>query len=272
LQIIYRQKCKGDMGVGRTINMIRNLENWYEYLIYKYFGKKEPHFKFHLRNHHAITVPEQVQHEFKESVFEQIYFRKLPSAIYHIESPTVIDIGANVGFFTLFTDFKLKNPVIYSFEPIQRNFALLRNNLAELDESRIHLINKAVSNSDQEIVLRFNVDQDITTSASIFNIVEDTEGEKVKSTTLQDLAGEYKLSRIDLLKMDCEGAEYGIFYDTPKSFFERVYCISLETHQGNNDNENTASLARYITGLGFTVKTISNFIWAYKTDFPGKIL
>jgi len=149
------------MGLNRTINMIRNLENWYDYLFYKYSREKEPFFEFRLRNHYAVNVPSQVQHEFKESVFEQIYYQKLPSEIYHIESPVVIDIGANVGFFTLFTDFKLHHPRVYCFEPIQRNFALLQRNLAGLDKSRIHLINKAVSNSDQEIVLKFNTGQSI---------------------------------------------------------------------------------------------------------------
>jgi FkbM family methyltransferase len=249
--------------------MIRNLKNWHEYLHYKYSRKKGPFFEFRLRNHYALSVPAQVQHEFKESVFEQIYYRKLPSAIYHIESPTVVDIGANVGYFTLFTDFRLNKPAIYSFEPIQRNFALLQKNLAGLEPSRIHLINKAVSNSDREIVLRFNTGQDITTSASIFNNADGVDGEKVRSTTLPHLTEEYNLSHIDLLKMDCEGAEYGIFYDTPKSFFEKVYCISLETHQGTKENENTAALAEYIRSLGFRVKTWPCFIWAFKTAYPG---
>jgi FkbM family methyltransferase len=257
------------MGLGRTINMIRNLENWKDYLFYKFSREKEPFFEFRLRNHHAVNVPSQVQHEFKESVFEQIYFRKLPSAIYQIESPIVIDIGANVGFFTLFADFKLQNPVVYSFEPIQRNFALLQRNLAGLDKSRIHLINKAVSNSDQEIVLQFNTVQSITTSASIFHDSGNIEGEKVESITLTGLAEEYKLSRIDLLKLDCEGAEYGIFYDTPKSVFKRVYCLSLETHLGSEKNENTAALAEYIRSLGFTVIIRPFFIWAYKSEYPG---
>ncbi|MBS1233787.1 MAG: SAM-dependent methyltransferase [Bacteroidetes bacterium] len=257
------------MGLNRTINMIRNLENWYDYLFYKYSREKEPFFEFRLRNHYAVNVPSQVQHEFKESVFEQIYYQKLPSEIYHIESPVVIDIGANVGFFTLFTDFKLHHPRVYCFEPIQRNFALLQRNLAGLDKSRIHLINKAVSNSDQEIILQFNTGQSITTSASIFHKTDDVEGEKVGSITLTGLAGEYKLSRIDLLKLDCEGAEYGIFYDTPKSFFKRVYCMSLETHVGAQKNENTAALAEYIVSLGFKVKTRPCFIWAYKTTYPG---
>jgi FkbM family methyltransferase len=257
------------MGVYRTFNMIRNLENWSEYLCYKYRRKRNPDFEFRLRNHITVSVPEQVQHEFKESVFEQIYFRKLPSAVYHIESPIVIDIGANVGFFTLFAHFRLKNPIIYSFEPIQRNFIQLKQNLAGLEESRIYLINKAVSNSNQEIVLQFNTEQDITTSASIFNKTSSGEGEKVSSTTLASFAGENGLSRIDLLKLDCEGAEYGIFYDTPKSFFDKVYCISLETHSGIQKNENTASLAGYLRSLGFTVKTRPCFIWAYKITYPG---
>jgi hypothetical protein len=56
------------MGLSRTINMFRNLENWYDYLFYKYSREKEPFFEFRLRNHYAVNVPSQVQHEFKESV------------------------------------------------------------------------------------------------------------------------------------------------------------------------------------------------------------
>jgi FkbM family methyltransferase len=252
------------MGFCRTINMIKNLENWNSYLFYKFSRNKGDFFEFRFRNHFAVKVPARIQHEFKESVFEQIYFRKLPSALFHVENPIVIDIGANVGFFTLISDFKLRNPSIYSFEPIQRNFIMLRDNLEALDKSRIHIVNKAVSNHDKEIILTFDDKQDITTSASIFNKEETHGGEKVISTTLPLIIDEFRLSKIDLLKLDCEGAEYGIFYDSPKQLFDRVNCISLETHAGKEKNENTVALAAYLKDLGFDVKAEPFFIWAYR--------
>lgn len=77
--------------------MIRNLSNGHEYLVYKFSRQKEPFCEFRLRNHNSVKEPEQIQHEFEESIFEQIYFRKLPSCIFSMESPTVLDTGANVG-------------------------------------------------------------------------------------------------------------------------------------------------------------------------------
>ena len=39
------------------------------------------------------------------------------------------------------------------------------------------------------------------------------------------------LERVDLLKMDCEGAEYEILYGTPDRYLERIREIRMEYHQ-----------------------------------------
>lgn len=253
------------MGIRRTINMIRNLENWNHHLYYKFSAQKSPFFEFRLRKHSATRVPRMVQHEFKESVFDEVYVKNLPKSILQVNSPVIIDIGANVGYFTLYADFKFKNPQIFSFEPVRRNFVLLQDNLKDLDTSRIHIINKGVSDTEGEIVLKFNNDHDITTSASIFDNQHGSDEERVASVTLPGLMKEYNLTKIDLLKLDCEGAEYGIFYNTPGQVFDAVNCIALETHQGPAGNENTVALAGYLEGLGFRVKHRPFFIWAYKS-------
>lgn len=252
------------MGLTRTLNMFKNIENWDEYLIYKFGGKKAPTFTFKMRNKVSVSVPRQVIPEFKESVFEDVYFKHLPKELLHLKNPTLLDIGANVGFFTLYALFKLNNPQIISFEPIKRNFAVLQKNIAGLKSGNVTLVNKAVNNTAGELVLRFKA-QEITTSASLFDNQAGGEEEVVTTTTLEDIFAGYKLSKIDLLKMDCEGAEYNIIYNTPAGFFNKVNCISMETHLGKGEKENNNSLARYIEGLGFKVITKGeDFIWAYK--------
>lgn len=252
------------MGLARTLNMFRNIENWDEYLMYKFGGKKDPDFTFRMRNRVSVTVPRQVIPEFKESVFEDMYFKNLPTAIINLENPTVLDIGANVGFFTLYSLFKLNNPRIISFEPIKRNFAFLEKNLKTAKNEHVTAVNKAVNNTKGELVLRFQP-QEITTSASLFDNLSGGEEEVVLATTLEDIVSDYNLSKIDVLKMDCEGAEYNIIYNTPTQFFDKVNCIAMETHLGKGEKENNSALARYIENLGFTVKTKGeDFIWAYK--------
>jgi len=245
--------------------MFRNVKNWEEYLWYKMTGKRSDTFTFHLRNDFSITVPRRILPEFKESVFEEAYFKYLPASILSTDHPTVLDIGANVGFFATLALLKLKNPRVISFEPIKRNFAELQRNTAGIESGAFTPVNKAVSNVRGEIVLKFDSNQAITTSASIFDNSLGSDEERVASTTLEDIFREYTLTQVDILKLDCEGAEYGILYDTPTALFEKIRCITMETHAGTKSTENNDALAGYLKTLGYTVVTKSgSFIWAYK--------
>src|SRR5687767_17767 len=117
------------MGLHRTFNMVKNIENWGSYLRYKFGGKKNSSFIFRMRNDFLVSVPRQILPEFKESVFDEIYFKRLPKKNLNISNPIVLDIGANVGYFTIFCLQRLHNPRIISFEPMKRNFRVLQNNL-----------------------------------------------------------------------------------------------------------------------------------------------
>jgi len=253
------------MRITRLVNMLRNVRNWDEYLWYKFSGKRADAFKFQLRNNFSITVPRRILPEFKESVFEEAYFNHLPSGILTTENPTILDIGANVGFFATLALLRLKSPQVFSFEPIKRNFAELQQNTSGMGGGRLTLVNKAVSNSAGEIVLKFDSNHSITTSASIFDNSLGSDEERVASTTLEDIFREYRLTQVDILKLDCEGAEYGILYDTPPALFEKIHSITMETHQGIAPNENNDALAAYLKTLGYSVVTKSgSFIWAYR--------
>lgn len=253
------------MSLRRTLKMFQNIKNWDAYLKYKLTGKKNETFTFRLRNDFSVIVHRQIMPEFKESLFEEVYFKHLPKTIFKTKNPTILDIGANVGFFSILSLLKFDNPHIISFEPIVRNFAELQKNITNIDKNNLTIVNKAVSNIKGEIILKFDKNQSITTSASIFDNQYGSDEEKVFSTTLENIFNDYKLTKVDILKLDCEGAEYGIFYNTPPSVFKNVYCITLETHQGKENNENNAALSDYLGKLGFKLKVSPNeFIWAYK--------
>lgn len=252
------------MGLRRYINMFKNLENWDEYLAYKYGGKKKPHFVFRLRNGYSITISRKIMHEFKESLFEEVYFKYLPKNIYNKPNPVLLDIGANVGYFTILALYKLNNPSIICFEPVSRNFSHLENNLQKIKNENVTLVNKAVSDTKGELVLKFDDSDDITTSASLFENPSGNHEEIVSTTTLQDIFTDYKLLQVDVLKLDCEGAEYNIIYRTPRHIFENIHSISLETHVGFAENENKNALTEYMKGLGYKVILKRDLIWAYR--------
>lgn len=253
------------MGIKRELNMIRNVKNWFGYLVYKFGGKKAESFTFILSNNFKVTVPRKIIPEFKECFFEEVYFKNLPSKILKTKNPKIIDIGANVGFFSLACIHKFQNPKVVAFEPVKRNFTELQKNITGVEISKLIAVNKAVSDLEGELVLKFDTNQSITTSASIFDNVSGNDEELVTSTTLESVINEYGFDEIDILKLDCEGSEYGIFYKTQPELFDRVKCVAMETHQGKADNENHYALAEYIKSLGFSVITKpDSLIWGYK--------
>src|SRR5688500_7500756 len=174
------------MGFRRISNMVSNLKNWDAYLFYKLGGKKKDEFTFQLRNNYTVTVPRAIQPEFKESLFEEVYFKHLPEEIFRRENPVVIDIGANVGFFTIAALYKLKNPRVLSFEPMKRNFIQLKKNLAKAGDN-VTLVNSAVNDVAGELVLKFNSNLGITTSASLFDNEYGTDEETVQTTSLDNI-------------------------------------------------------------------------------------
>lgn len=252
------------MKAYRVLNMISNIDNWMAYLWYKSSGKKGAGFTFRLRNKFNISVPNQIIPEFKESFFEEVYFKHLPKNIFEVQKPVVIDIGANVGFFSLLAWYKLPAAKVIAFEPIARNFKVLKKNTERIATERLLANHAAVSDVVGEIVLRFN-DQAITTSASLLASSTGGTEESVRSTTLTAILEENQLQKVDLLKMDCEGAEYSIIYNSPAELFENINCIAMETHVGSAPNENTQSMVAYLELLGYTVKREGkDLIWAFK--------
>lgn len=244
--------------------MISNLDNWQSYLLYKYSGKKAAAFTFKLKHNRTVTVPKRLLREFKESFFAETYTSGLPAELIGIEKPTVIDIGANVGFFSLYALTKFKNPRLISFEPIEKNYRQLIKNVPPQENKNVQLLNKAVSDSEGEIHMMLDSSADFTTSATIFNHTTEKDRVSVKSTTLPKIFEEYKLQKVDLLKLDCEGAEYCILYNTPDALFEKINCISLETHPGLEQHESNAALAAYLQKKGYRVSTGKDLLWAHK--------
>ena len=118
--------------------------------------------------------------------------------------------------------------------------------------------------------MNYNSKDTFTTSATIFEKAGENDHLEVPTVTLASVMDENKITTIDFLKLDCEGAEYPILYGTPVEVLEKIAAMAIETHHGKNKDENMDSLAEYLQKNGFTVKTDkeegSGFIWAWRAN------
>lgn len=88
---------------------------------------------------------EEVALMYNEIMVNQEYFQKGLSVL---GARCVIDIGANVGIFTMAVKLKAQEATVYAFEPIPDTFQVLERNVRLLGCSDIHLYNVAIGSQD----------------------------------------------------------------------------------------------------------------------------
>ncbi len=121
----------------------------------------------------------------------------------------VIDVGAECGDTPLY--FASKGARVYAFEPIKEHFEAMEKNLSlnkELSELIIP-VNAAVGKDELLTFYRDN-SVDIGTSASfVYNKHgPDARKSQVQGVSLNTILKNYKIDKVDLLKMDCKGCEF----------------------------------------------------------------
>jgi len=75
---------------------------------------------------------------------------------------------------------------------------------------------------------------------------------RVRCTTLDSILDANDLRRVDLLKMDIEGAEYEVLYRA-RACFDRILEIRMEYHDIDRTEQNVDSLKRFLTAHGYRI-------------------
>lgn len=256
--------------VKRYSNLVKNFSNWASYLLFKSF-KSKGSFEFKLRDGFSIDVPKKMLPPFKEIFFDEVYLKELPGEIRNKRDIVAIDIGANVGYFSLFIFSKYPDASVYAFEPMPFNYEKLKEYQQTYPAFDFKVFNQAVTNHKEGITLNSSNLDNFSTMASIFE--SNNRGEKINvpTTTLSDIIKkEDQIRKIDYLKMDCEGSEYSILYSSPDHIIDKIKFISLETHEGEKEDENHESLAIFLKSKGFNIKESKEsgsrlgYIWGWK--------
>jgi FkbM family methyltransferase len=147
------------------------------------------------------------------------YEKEDSQMIFNIVGPDshIIDIGANVGWYTIHVAAMLKRGSIRCFEPVPETHRKLKANIEINQLSNIIVNNIALSEKRQKLTFYFDPKQSGSSSAR--NITESATIEKLEldSITFDDYVTENKLSQIDFVKCDVEGAELFVFQGAMKS-------------------------------------------------------
>lgn len=156
--------------------------------------------------------------EYKELTFLQKYLCK---------NITFIDIGANIGTYSLFVAKICNNNLnLFAFEPNKNTYKKLLFNLTLNNINSCNIFNYAISNKIQETHLWLDGNNDGANSLLPNN---KNKKQKIQTTTLLNICQKKHIKKIDLLKIDVEGFEdkalLPFFTNAPKNLLPKIIVI-----------------------------------------------
>lgn len=197
---------------------------------------------------------------FHKKFYERAGFELKPS-------DTVVDIGANMGLFAMWASTQVGQGQVLSIEPTSNCFATIIENISRNELKNIIPLQIALGAEECMLeLLEYPGFNAVTHAAHLkpaawgqFFIKllyrkysEPPNRLEVPCQTLEKVINEQELQIIDLLKIDCEGAEYDILLSTPDEVLKRVQRIVMEFHELDRSHSHHELVDR-LQSVGFEV-------------------
>lgn len=145
---------------------------------------------------------------------------------------TVVDVGANVGFYSIFVSSRNPHGKIYAFEPHPQAIKRLKENLQINNVKNVEIFEKAIWSKDGKI----NFEDNKYTVLARVNEEQRTDL-TVLCLTLDRYIEQHKVSKIDILKIDAEFAEDEIIKGAESRALAITKRIVLEYHSEEKKNK-----------------------------------
>ena len=156
----------------------------------------------------------------------------------------VMDIGGNVGMFSLVARHRFPDATIHCYEPNPRLQSFLR---AHVEPIGVKVFGEAVGDRAGTVAMSGG-------SGSLYGTVVADEGGSVPMISF-DTAVERIGGNIGLLKLDCEGAEWGILENSQA--FDSVAVLTMEYHLWARPGSTTGDIEALVKRRGMRVDLIS---------------
>lgn len=166
----------------------------------------------------------------------------------------ICDIGAHVGIFSLYASAYAK--IVYAIEPSLGHFTNLAHMVKFNRLTNVKPHKLAIANQDKKLKFFHNKNK---TMYSLSQSVEDksTPPELVDCVRLDTLFKMLKIKKVDLMKLDIEGAEAEVFGgDGFANVADKIDTIVYETHAWMNRHPNQIKFS--LEQRGFVVERIPN--------------
>lgn len=158
-------------------------------------------------------------------------------------SDNCLDIGSNIGFFTILFASLSKKGLVYSFEADKENFDKLSKNIYLNKINNVKHFNKAVSNNSSYKYLVST--KDINSGGNYLSLTPNKKSKKVLTIDLNNSL----LNNIffKIVKIDVEGHEMKVLEGMSNILKKNVKFLIIET------SDNFIEISDYLSKFGFVI-------------------
>lgn len=173
---------------------------------------------------------------------------------------TVVDIGAGIGDFCIYSAYGNPNTVIYAFEPFSESYHLLIKNLVQNAVENVIAFQEAVWSQGGRLVLDLSEGEPLKIASRKTPLTdENKEAVTVEALALQTVMERLGINIVDLLKLDCEGAEYEILMEASSITLSKIKRIIMEYHDVD-DVHHHGQLIPFLESEGYQVAWHKNVV------------
>jgi len=210
-------------------------------------------------------------------IFERGYYEEpTVNVIAALLRPGMVffDVGAHVGQYTLVASGLVgEQGQVHSFEPDPDTFGWLAENVAQNGLRNVFINPLAVSDDTSARELFLATAQDVGSNSLSQPLNYSGKKFTVRCTTLNEYIKAKRIGRIDVMKMDIEGAEYAALTgasDVLQSNEKPTLVIEFEERRQRAFGSSCLKLAELLKNHGYAVFTLGRFDKEYvpKPDDP----
>jgi len=240
-----------------TFGIVRTIENWWVALL-DHAGLSSGPYSCKLKNGLGFQVRAGTD---DSRVLFEIYVENCHGAAAVKPGATVVDIGANIGCFSILAAQKASR--VIACEPHPDNLEILRKNAAFNRTTNVEIIPCAISSRSGKALLFLPNDHTLVGRYSLQG-EGGTHSIEVTCRTLEDLFHQAHLTSIDLLKIDCEGSEYEILFGITRKTLAQIEQIIMECH--DHPRWSQSELGKFLQGEGFEVVNNAQLFYARRAE------
>lgn len=170
----------------------------------------------------------------------------------------VIDCGAHIGNCAiLFSRLVKEEGLVIALEPFKSSFEILQKRLKRLKIKNVVAYNKGLWETDSELTLRIFSNSISNKIVDEMNVeTSDEENIRIDCITLDTLINELGLKRVDLVKMDIEGAEIEALKGAPVTMNTLSPRFLIASYHMRDNEKTYIQVERMLAENGYTVHTV----------------